>query len=151
MCMKPDEPAKDIRRVTAPRARLVQLLASLAYGNDLEEAWSLVRECMNLTEQEQRDVVEQLGLKNTKDTDDGEQQMNTISVPQAVLDGIMAIRDSGLANMLDRPTVVRLAFEMDHPATATWIDSHPREYAEGVIYGFKTQDDTPHSEPRQNT
>ena len=66
MCLKPDEPTNDIRRVTAPRARLVQLLASLAYDGDLEEAWSLVRECMHLTEQEQRDVVEQLGLTDTE-------------------------------------------------------------------------------------
>ena len=77
--------------------------------------------------------------------------MNTISVTRAVLDGIMAVRDSGLTNMLDRPAVVRLAQEMGHPEAATWIETHTREFAEGIIYGFDTQDDMPFRTPETSS
>ena len=68
--------------------------------------------------------------------------MNTVNVSQAVLDGIMAVRDSGITNMLDRPAVVRMAIEMGHAETATWIEAHTSEYATGIIYGFNIQEDT---------
>ena len=69
MRVKPGELSELTRPVLAPRARLVQLLASLAYDGDLEAAWWLVRERMQLTERERRDVVEQLGLTDSKEND----------------------------------------------------------------------------------
>ena len=37
--------------------------------------------------------------------------MSKVKVPKAVLDGIEAVRRSGLTNMLDRPVVAELAEE----------------------------------------
>lgn len=59
-----------------------------------------------------------------------------IPVPAAVWQGVDAVRLSGLTNMLDRPTVVRIAGELDFPEAVGWIESHPKEYAEGVFRGF---------------
>jgi len=60
-----------------------------------------------------------------------------VKVPQKVLDGLMAVRDSGLTNMLDRPMVARLAGRMGHHAAARWVSAHPTLYAEGVFRGFE--------------
>ncbi len=62
--------------------------------------------------------------------------MAKIKVPNEVLKGIIAIRDSGLTNMLDRPVVVQLAAEMGYDEVARWIKACPREYAQGVFQGF---------------
>jgi len=59
-----------------------------------------------------------------------------IPVPAAVWQGIDAVRQSGLTNMLDRPEVVRIAGELGFPEAARWIETHPKEYAEGVFRGF---------------
>ena len=63
--------------------------------------------------------------------------MCKVKVPQKVLDGLMAVRDSGLTNMLDRPMVARLAERMGHHAAAGWVNAHPALYAEGVFQGFE--------------
>lgn len=59
-----------------------------------------------------------------------------ISVPAAVWQGIDAVRLSGLTNMLDRPAVVRIAGELGFPEAARWVETHSKEYAEGVFRGF---------------
>lgn len=59
-----------------------------------------------------------------------------ISVPAAVWQGIDAVRLSGLTNMLDRPAVIRIAGELGFPEAARWIETHTKEYAEGVFRGF---------------
>jgi hypothetical protein len=59
-----------------------------------------------------------------------------IPVPALVWQGIDAVRLSGLTNMLDRPEVVRIARELDFPESARWIETHPKEYAEGVFRSF---------------
>jgi len=59
-----------------------------------------------------------------------------ISVPAAVWQGIDAVRLSGLTNMLDRPAVVRIAGELGFPDAAQWVETHSKEYAEGVFRGF---------------
>jgi len=59
-----------------------------------------------------------------------------ISVPPAVWQGIDAVRLSGLTNMLDRPAVVRIARELGFPEAARWIETHTKEYTEGVFRGF---------------
>lgn len=59
-----------------------------------------------------------------------------IPVPAAVWQGIDAVRLSGLTNMLDRPAVIRIAGELGFPEAARWIETHTKEYAEGVFLGF---------------
>lgn len=59
-----------------------------------------------------------------------------ISVPAVVWQGIDAVRLSGLTNMLDRPEVVRIAEELGFPEATGWIETHPKEYAEGIFQGF---------------
>jgi len=59
-----------------------------------------------------------------------------IPIPALVWQGIDAVRLSGLTNMLDRPVVARLAGELGYPDAASWIEEHPKEYAEGVFRGF---------------
>ena len=59
-----------------------------------------------------------------------------VPVPAAVLEGLEAVRASGMTNMLDRPVVQKLAVEMGCFETADWIDGHTREYAQGIFRGF---------------
>lgn len=59
-----------------------------------------------------------------------------VAVPAKVLQGINAVRYSGLTNMLDRPMVAKLAKTFGFPETATWIKNHPKAYAEGIFHGF---------------
>ena len=66
-----------------------------------------------------------------------------ISVSQAVLDGITAVRDSGKTNMLSRDVVAQLCAEMGHDEAAEWISDHKREYAEGVFQGFEVGEEQP--------
>jgi hypothetical protein len=63
--------------------------------------------------------------------------MAKVKVPNEVLKGIIAIRDCGLTNMLDRPVVVKLAAEMGFDEAARWIEAYPREYAQGIFHGFE--------------
>ena len=67
--------------------------------------------------------------------------MSKIKVPQKVLEGIMAVRNGGLTNMLDRPVVARLAEWNGFEEAAQWVRSHPKEYAEGLFHGFAAQED----------
>ena len=60
-------------------------------------------------------------------------------VPNEVLKGVIAVRDSGLTNMLDRPVVVQLAAEMGFDEAAHWIKTRRKEYAEGIFCGFEGQ------------
>jgi hypothetical protein len=68
--------------------------------------------------------------------------MSKVQVPQKVLDGLMAVRDSGLTNMMDRPMVARLAARMGFEATAVWVRTHTKDYAEGVFHGFAPQEES---------
>ena len=67
--------------------------------------------------------------------------MSKVRVPKAVLDGLEAVRTSGLTNMLDRPVVARLASEFGFEEAARWIDAHRREFAEGIFHGFEATED----------
>jgi len=66
--------------------------------------------------------------------------MVEVKVPQKVLDGIIAVRDSGLTNMLDRPMVAKLARRMGFEEAAEWVRAEPKAYAEGVFHGFAPQE-----------
>ena len=67
--------------------------------------------------------------------------MSKVRVPKAVLDGLEAVRQSGLTNMLDRPAVARLAGEFGFERAARWVETHRKEYAEAIFRGFETTED----------
>lgn len=69
--------------------------------------------------------------------------MARVQVPKAVFEGITAVRDSGLTNMLSVPDVIRLARRMGFEEAARWVEAHRKEYAHyvqlrimGVIYSL---------------
>lgn len=63
-----------------------------------------------------------------------------IPIPALVWQGIDAVRLSGLTNMLDRPVVADLAEKLGFPDAARWIETLPRDYAEGVFRGFEAEE-----------
>lgn len=70
------------------------------------------------------------------------QDTHKVRVPPEVLDGILAVRSSGLTNMFDRPVVIRVADEFGFPEAARWIEAHPKEYAKGIFQGFEAVHET---------
>ena len=67
--------------------------------------------------------------------------MSKVKVPKAVLDGLEAVRKSGLTNMLDRPVVAELAEEFGFEKAARWVKAHRREYAEGIFHRFAAEEE----------
>lgn len=63
-----------------------------------------------------------------------------VVVGPAVIEGIEAVRATGLTNMLDRPEVARLAHTLGHFAARAWIEANPTAYAEGIFRGFEATD-----------
>ncbi|HEY3416709.1 MAG TPA: DUF5049 domain-containing protein [Armatimonadota bacterium] len=59
-----------------------------------------------------------------------------VPIPEAVLPGIEAVRQSGKTNMLDIPAVIRLAREAGHHGAADWIVTNPSAYSAGLFRGF---------------
>jgi hypothetical protein len=61
-----------------------------------------------------------------------------IQVPsQEVLDGILAVRDTGLTNMFNIGMVIKIAKTLGYNNTTTWIQDNMREYVKGVIQGYE--------------
>lgn len=54
---------------------------------------------------------------------------------EIVKEEILAIRDTGLTNMLDLPVVQRLAYERDFFDLVVYIEEHPKEYAHFILTG----------------
>lgn len=72
---------------------------------------------------------------------------NGVEITRAVFDGLEFIRQSGVTNMLDRPTVLQLAREWEFEATADWIESvDTRTYGELIFKGPIVIDDEPNAE-----
>jgi hypothetical protein len=67
--------------------------------------------------------------------------MPKVRVPQGVLDGLEAVRTSGLTNMLDRPVIAELAREFGFEKAARWIKTRRKEYAEGLFHGFEAEEE----------
>jgi len=70
----------------------------------------------------------------------GAAQHGPIPVPADVLQGIEAVRQSGLTNMLDRPAVADIAEAMGFEAAAAWVREHRDLYARGIFRGFEVRD-----------
>lgn len=64
-----------------------------------------------------------------------------VPVPAHVLQGLEAVRRSGLTNMLDCPAVARLAVEMGFVDAGRWVQAHRARYARGVFHGFTAEAD----------
>lgn len=67
--------------------------------------------------------------------------MPKVKVPKPVLDGLEAVRRSGLTNMLDRPVVAELAEEFGFGEAARWIRTRRREFTEGIFHGFAAEEE----------
>ena len=66
-----------------------------------------------------------------------------MTVPRNVYAGILAIRASGLTNMLDRPMVTKLARKLGFREAADWLadGANHRTYAEGIFRGFAPEEE----------
>lgn len=73
----------------------------------------------------------------TQDTD----QPVPFAVPREVLEGLEAVRRSGLTNMLDRPRVAEIAEGMGFEEAARWVRGNRELYARGVFQGFEAEED----------
>jgi len=54
---------------------------------------------------------------------------------EKVKEQILSIRDTGLTNMFDIPTVQRLAYERGYYELVCWLEDHHREYAHFIMTG----------------
>jgi len=54
---------------------------------------------------------------------------------EKIREQIMAIRDSGAANMMDATRVQRLAFEQDFHELVIFLEENRKEYIRFILYG----------------
>ena len=59
-----------------------------------------------------------------------------VVVPAEVLEGLAAVRRSGVCNMLDRECVRQVAGLLGQDVAYRWLAENPGPYAEGVFRGF---------------
>jgi len=64
---------------------------------------------------------------------------SSVKIPSAVLNGIEAVRASGLTNMFDRPAVQLIARELGFEDAAEWLadPANKQTYSQGVFKGFE--------------
>jgi len=65
---------------------------------------------------------------------------NAVPVPKAVLDGITAVRDSGMFNMMDLPAVAGFVRQMGFDEAADWLNDRRNQatYSRGIFQGFRS-------------
>ena len=73
----------------------------------------------------------------------GERRTNAVPVPRVVLDGITAVKNSGMFNMLDLPAVAGLARQMGFDDAAEWLGDRGNRstYSQGIFRGFAPEGD----------
>ncbi len=59
-----------------------------------------------------------------------------IKVPAEVLEGLEAVRSSGVVNLFDRPAVQYYADQFGYPAAVVWIEENQAAFARGIFNGF---------------
>jgi hypothetical protein len=64
-----------------------------------------------------------------------------IQVTAEVLEGLNAVRESGLTNMFVRTRVADIAGELGFDATADWIRQYPEKYKQGIFDGFEEEEE----------
>ena len=52
------------------------------------------------------------------------------------MEGLEAVRASGVADMEDYASIQASAARMGYPETVLWLEWHRREYSEGLFHGF---------------
>lgn len=52
-----------------------------------------------------------------------------------VRDQILAVRDTGLANMFDVNAVQRIAYKMDYYELVNYLEEHRKEYVRFILTG----------------
>lgn len=52
-----------------------------------------------------------------------------------VREQILAVRDTGLANMFDVSAVQRIAYEMDYYELVNYLEEHRKEYVRFILTG----------------
>lgn len=71
-------------------------------------------------------------------------EKNGVEISREVFEDLEFIRQSGMTNMLDRPTMLQLARAWEFDATADWIESADmKTYAELIFKGPIVVDDEP--------
>jgi len=70
-------------------------------------------------------------------------ESGAVRVPLEVLDGIRAVRDSGMFNMMDLPAVAGLTRQMGFDEAADWLSDrgNRKAYAQGIFRGFAPEGD----------
>ena len=56
-------------------------------------------------------------------------------IPDAILDSLEVVRDSGVTNMAD----IKKVKELVPSSVATWLDENKDTYIQGFFYGFKRE------------
>lgn len=56
-------------------------------------------------------------------------------IPDAILDSLEVVRDSGVTNMAD----IKKIKELVPSSVATWLDENKDTYIQGFFYGFKRE------------
>lgn len=66
-----------------------------------------------------------------------------VAVPRAVYEGIAAVRDSGMFNMIDLPAVAGLARQMGFDEAADWLNDRGNRtaYAQGIFRGLAPEEE----------
>lgn len=57
------------------------------------------------------------------------------TLPPAVKEQILAVRDTGLTNMFDVAAVQHIAYDMAFFDLVCWIEDHKKEYSRFILYG----------------
>ena len=72
----------------------------------------------------------------------GGRNSNAVPVPGAVLDGITAVKDSGMFNMMDLPAVAGLARQLGFDEAADWMNDRRNRstYSLGIFRGFRASE-----------
>jgi len=67
---------------------------------------------------------------------------NAVPVPRAVLDGITAVRESGMFNMMDLSAVAGLARQLGFDEAADWMNDRRNRstYSLGIFRGFRASE-----------
>lgn len=57
------------------------------------------------------------------------------TMPPAVKEQILAVRDTGLTNMFDMTAVQRIAYDMNFYDLICWLEDHKKEYSRFIMFG----------------
>ena len=64
------------------------------------------------------------------------QSQDKVPVSQEVLDGINAVKNTGVTNMFDTKVVMHILKVIGMDDAAAWIRDNKDQYAQGILYGF---------------